>query len=329
MKKSIISKKGKRLWQGIPGIEISPKGRLWATFYSGGPKEPHPDNYILLCSSIDQGETWSEPIIVMKKGPKTRVFDPTLWHDPEDNLWLIYNQGSLANHDCSVWAIKTPDSDQENPKWSDPFKIELGITAAFRMNKPIVTKKGEWMLPVTWNKKYGPGWLPKNGNRQGVAISQDKGESWVLYGKVKAKKWALENMIVELDDGRFWMTTRAGTREIWESYSKDQGRTWSKGKKTNIKNPKSRFFIGKLQSGRLLLVNNSKFESRTGIDVALSEDAGKSFPFRLEIDNREKVSYPDAVQDNGGTIHIVYDRDRYGMGEINYVSLNEKEILDQ
>jgi hypothetical protein len=28
-----------RLWQGLPGIEISDKGRLFAVLYSGGTKE--------------------------------------------------------------------------------------------------------------------------------------------------------------------------------------------------------------------------------------------------------------------------------------------------
>ena len=28
-----------RLWQGIPGIEVTKKGRIFSTFYSGGKKE--------------------------------------------------------------------------------------------------------------------------------------------------------------------------------------------------------------------------------------------------------------------------------------------------
>ena len=28
-----------RLWQGIPGIAVTPKGRTFLTFYSGGTKE--------------------------------------------------------------------------------------------------------------------------------------------------------------------------------------------------------------------------------------------------------------------------------------------------
>lgn len=36
-----------RLWQGIPGIEKTKKGRLFITFYSGGETEA-PGNYVVL-----------------------------------------------------------------------------------------------------------------------------------------------------------------------------------------------------------------------------------------------------------------------------------------
>jgi hypothetical protein len=44
MFKKIVSTKGFRSWQGIPGIELTPGGTLVAVFYSGGRKEPHPKN---------------------------------------------------------------------------------------------------------------------------------------------------------------------------------------------------------------------------------------------------------------------------------------------
>jgi hypothetical protein len=34
MRTHVIATKGARHWQGIPGIERAPNGRLWCTFYS-------------------------------------------------------------------------------------------------------------------------------------------------------------------------------------------------------------------------------------------------------------------------------------------------------
>ena len=42
----------------------------------------------------------------------------------------------------------------------------------------------------------------------------------------------------------------------------------------------------------------------------LSEDDGKTFPYKLRIDGRDQVSYPDAKQMEDGSIYITYDRER-------------------
>ena len=39
-----------RTWQGIPGIERTPKGRLFVSWFSGGTKEPAPENTVYLTS---------------------------------------------------------------------------------------------------------------------------------------------------------------------------------------------------------------------------------------------------------------------------------------
>ena len=41
-----------RLWQGIPGIEVTKKGRIFSTFYSGGTKE-EVNNFVVLLKSDD------------------------------------------------------------------------------------------------------------------------------------------------------------------------------------------------------------------------------------------------------------------------------------
>ena len=41
-----------RLWQGIPGIEVTKKGRIFSTFYSGGIKE-EVNNFVVLLKSFN------------------------------------------------------------------------------------------------------------------------------------------------------------------------------------------------------------------------------------------------------------------------------------
>ena len=43
----------RRTWQGIPGLERTAKGRVFVSWFTGGPKEPTPENTVVLCYSDD------------------------------------------------------------------------------------------------------------------------------------------------------------------------------------------------------------------------------------------------------------------------------------
>ena len=78
-----------RVWQGIPGIAITDKGRVFISLYSGDTKETY-GNFAMLLKS-DDGVSFTEPIAVAKKMGKFRCFDPVLWIDPLKRLWFIWN----------------------------------------------------------------------------------------------------------------------------------------------------------------------------------------------------------------------------------------------
>ena len=48
-----------RTWQGIPGIQKMPSGRLFAIWYAGGHGEGR-DNYAQMAISDDDGATWTD-----------------------------------------------------------------------------------------------------------------------------------------------------------------------------------------------------------------------------------------------------------------------------
>ena len=225
--------------------------------------------------------------------------------------------------------MTTDHSDIADPRWSLPRKIDVDASFAFRLNKPTVLTTGEWLLPVTWAKNAPTYWFAGDQHLQGVAISTDCGQTWTLHGGVEAPYWALENMIVERRDGRLWMLIRTGSGVLWESFSTDCGRTWSAGSPTNIINPGTRFFIRRLDSGRLILINTPDPKSRRGLRAHVS-DLQKETVFNagLELDPRGNVSYPDAVQAPDGLIYAVHDCNRVrGQGEILLDVFSEDEIL--
>lgn len=86
-----------RQWQGYPSIELTKKGTIYVAWISGGPREPHEDNYCNLTRSFDGGETFEDPFLVVDSIPEEsfRVLDMELWIDPNERLWVFWGLGFL------------------------------------------------------------------------------------------------------------------------------------------------------------------------------------------------------------------------------------------
>ena len=315
-----------RQWQGIPGIERAANGRLWATWYSGTDGEG-PGNFAVLVTRANGSDTWSEPVVVTDPGRGRRAFDPCLWHDPIGRLWFFWAQsGEHAYYDgrAGVWALRTQatTSGSECPLWAGATRLCHGVM----MNKPTVLSCGDWLLPAAvWDPAGAPAKedvRPYRGS--GVVASQDQGKTWAWRGAavdVPCRSFD-EHMIVERVDGSLWMLIRT-QYGIAQSESRDGGRTWTRGRATEIEGPNSRFFMRRLRSGRLLLVNHYGFAGRSHLTALLSEDDGRTWTGGLLLDERKRVSYPDGVEAPDGTIYVIYDfnrGDRWAEG-------NDREIL--
>ncbi len=321
-----------RSWQGIPGLERTARGRVFASWFTGGPKEPAPENTVLLSWSDDGAKTFTVPQAMGEPKDGTRCYDPTVWIDPKGRLWYIFNRGNKDTAQHDIWARICDQPDAQTPVFGQEFRVGYDVPFAFRMNKVTVLSSGEWLMPVTLAQKRIPAWSTGYNDQQeptlhGVGISGDEGRTWTLHGAVKSRPWALENMIVELKDGRLWMLIRTSSGVLWESHSSDKGRTWSEGRASTIPSPGSRFFIRRLASGNLLLVNHFNFKGRNNLTARVSTDDGITWCDGLLLDERAGVSYPDGVQDKDGLIWITYDRDRQGDGDILLAKFKEQDAL--
>jgi len=321
-----------RIWQGISSIEVTRKGRIFVTFYSGGTKEEF-GNFAIVIRS-DDGVTYTEPIVAAYR-EGFRCFDPCLWIDPLERLWFTW---ALAPEDA-VYASICDDPDGEELNWSEPFCIGHDVM----MNKPVVLSTGEWLFPLAvWNcdvRTLAPEFDSKTPEKGSfVYKTSDNGKTFLKLGKADVPKRHFdEHMVVELQDGRLMMLVR--TRYgIGVSYSYDRGATWTQGTDSGLGGPSSRFFISRLKSGRLLLINHVSFTKRNNLMALLSEDDGKTWSKGLMLDERSGVSYPDAKEADDGYIYITYDRDRGAFKktlaeaescarEILVARVTEKEIL--
>ena len=297
-----------RVWQGIPGIARTKGGKIFVSFYSGGTKETY-GNVCLLVKS-DDGKNFSEPIAATFKEGGFRCYDPAVWVDPLNRLWFIWN----VMPGEEVFAAICDDPDAEVLTWGEEFYIGRGVM----LNKPLVLSTGEWLFPIAvWRpalmaEMRKPLLLPNEESAAFVYKTSDMGKSFVrLGGADLPTRWFDEHMLYEKENGMLRMLVRT-TNGIGESISYDRGHKWSRGRACVIDGPCSRFFISRLRSGRILLINHYQFQGRNNLCALLSEDDGESFPYSLLLDERDSVAYPDAQEGEDGSLYIVYDRERGG-----------------
>ena len=338
-------KRRNRLWQGIPGIAVTAKGRIFVAWYTGGTGEGL-DNFVAVAFSDDNGAHWSDAEWVVDPAaaiPGIRAFDECLWYSPEGEIWLFWSQCRCRwNLDCfdgrnGVWCSRLPNPDAPvgEWRWSAPRRIADGVM----LNKPAVLADGTWALPVSvWNRVKLPGDTDSRGIRSRRAdrgakmvVSRDRGVTFTEYGKclIPLDTGLFdEHTIVEFPDGSLKMFIRRTPWGNQESVSNDGGRTWSKPIRSDIDGPCSRLWIRRLNSGRLMLVYNDSGIARKRVRMTafLSDDDGKTWYGGLVLDPRIEVSYPDGQQTADGSIWIVHDCERNGSGEIVVSHITEEDV---
>ncbi len=318
------------------GITRTPKGRLWAAWVAGGDS---PEAFFVVNSSDDDGETWSKPRLVIdaqsKNLPRPRsILVGNLWTDPLGRVWLIFDQSmDMFDGRGGVWATICENPDADEPVWSAPRRLWHGVT----LNKPVVLKTGEWMLPISLDQRGGldvfKGCFTELDPLRGanVFVSSDKGATWERRGAATFPNpdWH-EHMIVERKDGSLWMLARTA-KGIMETVSTDGGRIWTEPTPSAIHHPVARFHVRRLASGKILLIKHGAtietHEGRSQLTAWLSEDEGKTWQGGLMLDERKGISYPDGFQAEDGTIYISYDRNRSTDGEILLARFTEEDIL--
>jgi hypothetical protein len=302
--------------QGVPGIERTAKGRLWAVY---GRDVESTRNYQVMTTSDDDGQTWSEVKMMILPRQGVRAMSAALWIDPQGRMWVFWGQSFGAQDGrYGVWAVVTDEPDSTDPNWSQPRRLGDGIM----LNKPTVLKNGDWLLTSSV-------WKSENSIR--VYASTDQGKTFELRGTANVlpaeARGPDEPMIVQRKDGSLWMMVRS--RGIAETFSQDGGKTWTPVKRSSLRHPTARFFLRRLKSGNLLLVKHGPLDKRVGrtdLMAFVSDDDGQTWKGGLMLDDREKVTYPDGVQAPNGTIYIVYDHNRTPDGEVLMATFNEDDV---
>ncbi|HWA28024.1 MAG TPA: sialidase family protein [Lacunisphaera sp.] len=304
-------------------VETAP-GKLVAAWF-GGTKERNPD----VCIYVAQFENghWTPGVKVADGvqadgSARLPTWNPVLFAPKYAPLQLFYKVGPSP----AKWWGMVVASDDGGKTWGKPRRLPDGILGPVK-NKPVQLPDGAW-LSASSTEGNPDGWLVH------FERSRDAGQTWEKIGPVKKGPAldAIQPSILFHQGGRLQAVGRTKQGVIFQTWSKDQGQTWSPLTAIDLPNPNSGTDAVTLADGRQLIVYNHSAHraeeakgDRWPLNVALSAD-GLTWNRVATLESEERVSgyaYPAVIQTTDGMVHITYT---WGRKLIKHVVLDPKKL---
>jgi predicted neuraminidase len=302
-------------------IAETPKGLIAAFF--GGTRERNPDVCIWVSRLVNN--KWTEPVNVangiVNDTLRYATWNPVLYQVPGGDLMLFYKTGPKV----SAWKGWVKTSKDHGLTWSEAQALPEGMLGPVK-NKPVMLKDGTIIAP---SSTEGDGW------KLHFEVSKDKGKTWTKVGPINDGKTfnAIQPSILIHKDGKLQVLARSKERAIIETWSSDNGQTWTPLAKSNLPNNNSGTDAVTLKDGRHLLVYNHVYPHdtlkngkgpRTPLNVSVSKDGEKWYAaLILEDSPISQYSYPSVIQSKDGMVHIVYTWRRE---RIKYVKVDPSKL---
>lgn len=287
------------------------KGFLASWF--GGTYERHPDVCIYTAENID-GE-WSAPKLVadgiINDTLRYPCWNPVLFKRDNGDVVLYYKVGPSPREWWGEYKIST----DEGETWSEASKIPNNLLGPIK-NKPERLSDGTILYPTSfettdvWNIY--------------IETSDQDLSNWQKTDIDNNGFNAIQPSILFYDDGKIQMLCRSREKRIVETWSSDNGKTWTPVEATTLVNNNSGIDAVTLKNGLQLLISNPIERGRNKLSLKSSVDGINWFDVIILEDQPEgEFSYPAIIQGNDGTIHITYT---YNRELIKYIHLkiNEK-----
>ena len=270
----------------------------------GGTKERDPDVGIWV--SRHDGTRWSAPVEVANgvqpDGTRHPCWNPVLFQPSSGPLLLFYKVGPSP----SAWWGLVRTSADNGRTWSAPVKLPEGVLGPIRA-KPVELRPG---ILLAGSSTEHDGWVVHMERYSGrwTADALAAAANWQKSGplNVPAEFGAIQPTILVHTASSLQILCRTRQRVIAESWSQDEGRTWSPMKATPLANPSAGIDAVHLTDGRFLLVYNPTATGRAKLDVAMSSD-GKMWKRAVVLEDSEgEYSYPAMIQSRDERVHLTY-----------------------
>ncbi len=320
IKSEFIYSAGNRPTPQCHASTIAETGKGLAASWFGGTEEKNPDVGIWL--SLYENGTWSAPVEVangiQKDGTRFPCWNPVLFHPANGPLMLFYKVGP----DPQTWKGRMMVSYDDGHTWTPSSALPDSILGPIK-NKPVQLKDGTILAPSSTENE---GW------RVHFEMTPDLGITWKRTPPINDGRdySAIQPSILIHPNNVLQVLCRSKEGVIVQSWSMNNGKTWTRLSPTPLPNPNSGIDAVTLKDGRQLLVynNTGMVEGRWGgdrtpLNVALSSD-GINWKEVLTLEDAPgEYSYPAVIQTSDGLVHITYT---YKRETIKHVVINPDKL---
>lgn len=289
-------------------IVETPSGLVAAWF--GGTREGDPSVGIWLSRRL--GDHWTPPTEVadgnQPDGSRLPCWNPVLTRQPHGPLLLFYKVGPNPRE----WWGMLKTSLDHGQTWTDASRLPDGILGPIK-NKPLWVD-GTLVCPSSTE-------------------STTKPEQWRLRFELTndLKTWqtavpsddggidAIQPSLLNHGDGTLQAVGRTRAGKLFQTWSRDRGRSWEPVTLTMLPNPNSGTDALTLRDGRHVLIYNHTAKGRSPLNVALSSD-GKAWQAVAVLESEPgEYSYPACIQTADDRVHVTYTWKRV---KIRHIVLN-------
>lgn len=281
--------------------------------------------------SYDNGRTWGEAELIYEFPDvpgAIKMFD--IDHAPFiDSSGTLHLYGfkvldwnlPVKQRVIEMWQMHSRDGGRT---WSGLEKLDYGHRYTGAVNTVTQLSSGRILMPFSFMSERRTGVFVSE-----VIMSDDSGYTWrnanadlvIDNGGSALESGAIEPVTVELPDGRVWMVIRTPMGRFYESYSADDGETWSVPQPTSFVSSNSPAGLLRLKDGRTMMcwclckgepINQGISYARQSLVVAIREVDGTWRGYReiarLRPDDgpRQSVCYPWLAELADGNVLVGY-----------------------
>lgn len=296
---------------------LESSGRLLLVFTQVAGPARSSEGALMLATSDDRGATWADPVplyaypgwFCMSIGGLARIADDLV------RLFLgrIQFDFSLAGTEpMTGWHVSSTFSTDGGATWASPgqeIRLFPTWTELYGASNPHHLSDGSLLWAVSGTIGRDVQW------QSGVSRSDPRGEEFdkpTLIAAALDRDYS-DTDLVRLDDGRFLAIVREHqTLQSVQSWSSDEGQTWSELAPTPFKASNPKLF--RLRSGAVVCAYRDEDRARRGISCSITEDGGSSWRFigqlyaaPPESEHRpgDVCGYPDLVRLGGDLVGAV------------------------